>query len=193
MRPDTTIRPEKPPRCLIISTGEDVPLGQSLRARMLVLELGPGQLDFQCLTSCQREASIGTYAQAMAGYARWLAPQYGTISANMRDELDELRAAARRSGQHRRTPEIMANLALGLRYVLRFAVEVETITAEEAEDLWRRGWEALGQAAMNQSQHQAAQEPTQRFLELLSAAVASGRAHVANPEGENPKDSKAWG
>jgi hypothetical protein len=47
MRPDTTLRPEKPPRALILSTGEDVPRGQSLRARMLVLGLGPGQLDWQ--------------------------------------------------------------------------------------------------------------------------------------------------
>ena len=41
MRPDTTLRPEKPPRSLTLSTGEDVRRGQSLRARMLILELAP--------------------------------------------------------------------------------------------------------------------------------------------------------
>jgi hypothetical protein len=87
----------------------------------------------------------------------------------------------------------VANLALGLRYRLRFAADVGAVTAEEAEGLWRRGWEALGEAAMSQIQHQVAQEPTRRFLELLSAAIASGRAHVANPEGEIPKGPKAWG
>jgi hypothetical protein len=193
MRPDTTLRPEKPPRCLTVSTGEDVPRGQSLRARMLVLELGPRQLDFRRLTACQREASAGVYAGAMAGYVRWLAPHYGTISASLREELDELRVAAGCSGQHRRTPEITANLALGLRYLLRFALDVGAIAPEEAEGLWRRGWEALGQAATTQSQHQDAQEPTRRFLELLSAAIAGGRAHVAGPEGENPKHPEAWG
>ena len=170
MRPDTSLRPEKPPRSLILSTGEDVPRGQSLRARMLVLELGPGQLDFRYLTACQREASAGVYARAMAGYVRWLAPRYGAISASMREELEELRVAAGCSGQHRRTPEIIANLALGLRYLLQFALDVGAITTEEVEALWRRGWEALGEAAMRQSQHQDAQEPTRRFLELLSAA-----------------------
>jgi hypothetical protein len=193
MRPDTTLRPEKPPRCLIVSTGEDVPRGQSLRARMLVLELGPGQLDFGRLTACQREASAGAYARSMAGYVRYRASRYKAISAGMGQELDELRRAAGRSGQHRRTPEIVANLALGLRYLLRFARDVGAVSPEEAEELWRHGWKALGDAAIYHSRHQTAQEPTRRFIELLSAAIAGGRAHVANPEGENPKHPEAWG
>jgi hypothetical protein len=193
MRPDTSLRPDKPPRCLIISTGEDVPRGQSLRARMLVLELGPGHLDFLRLTSHQREASSGVYARAMAGFVRWLAHRYGAITRGMRQELDELRSVAGRSGRHRRTPEIVANLALGLRYLLRFALDAEAVSPREAEGLWRRGWKALGEAAKDQSQHQAGQEPTRRYTELLTAAIVGGRAHVADPEGEPPGHPEAWG
>jgi hypothetical protein len=193
MRPDTTLRPEKPPRCLIFSTGEDVPRGQSLRARMLVLELGPGQLDFGRLTTCQREAAAGEYARAMAGYVRWLAPRYGAMRSGMREELDDLREAAGRSGGHRRTPEIVANLALGLRYLLRFALDVGAVSPREAEGLWRRGWKAIGEAAKKQSQHQAGQEPTRRFTELLAAAIVGGRANVADPEGEYPEHPEALG
>jgi hypothetical protein len=36
-------------------------------------------------------------------------------------------------------------------------------------------------------------EPTRRFRELLSAAIASGRAHVANSEGGEPEVPEAWG
>ena len=193
MRPDTSLRPDKPPRCLIISTGEDVPRGQSLRARMLVVELGPGQLDFPRLTARQREASSGVYAWAMAGYVRWLAHRYEAITCGMRQELDELRGVSERLGQHRRTPEIVANLALGLRYLLRFARDAEAVSPREAEDLWRRGWKALGEAATNQSQHQAGQEPTRRYTELLPAAIVGGRAHVADPEGDHPGHPESWG
>src|SRR5216683_991406 len=45
-RTDGTVRPARMPRGTILSTGEDVPRGQSLRARMLVLELAPGELDW---------------------------------------------------------------------------------------------------------------------------------------------------
>src|SRR5206468_3731005 len=50
-RPDGSVRPARPPRGSIISTGEDVPRGQSLRARLLVLELAPGELDWSRLTA----------------------------------------------------------------------------------------------------------------------------------------------
>jgi hypothetical protein len=74
MRADTTLRPPRPPRGLTLLTGEDVPRGQSLRGRLLVLEVGPKALDWQRLTTCQRDAADGRYAAALAGFIRWLAP-----------------------------------------------------------------------------------------------------------------------
>jgi hypothetical protein len=193
MRPDTTLRPEKPPRALILSTGEDVPRGQSLRARMLVLEMGPGQLDWQELSCCQKDAADGLYAQAMASFVQWLASGYEKLRSELKEEYAILREAASTSSQHRRTPGIIADLALGLRYFLLFANEVGALSEAEAEKLWVRAWRALGKAAAAQSQHQATSEPTRRFRELLSAAVASGRAHIADPGGDNPKTPEAWG
>src|SRR5712691_6728858 len=46
MRPDSTLKPVKPPRGLILSTGEDVPRGQSLRARLLILDVSPGMVQW---------------------------------------------------------------------------------------------------------------------------------------------------
>ena len=59
MRSDSTLRPVKPPRGLIISTGEDVPHGQSIRARMLVVEIEPETINVAALTCCQQDARFG--------------------------------------------------------------------------------------------------------------------------------------
>lgn len=59
--------------------------------------------------------------------------------------------------------------------------------------MWFRGWVALGETAAAQGQLQVAGEPTRRFSELLSAAIVSGRAHVAGPEGGEPEEPGAWG
>ena len=134
MRPDTTLRPEKLPRALIISTGEDVPRGQSLRARMMILELSPGDLDWEQLTVCQSAAGAGLYTLAMSGYIRWLASRYEGIRESLKDGHAELRRAAGAGGQHRRTPGIVADLALGLRYFLLFAHESGTIDSETARE-----------------------------------------------------------
>jgi hypothetical protein len=193
MRPDTTLRPEKPPRALILSTGEDVPRGQSLRARMLILELSPRDLDWKKLTQCQRDAAGGLHARAMSGFVRWLATRYEGVQASLKVERATLREWAALSTQHKRTPGIVADLALGLRRFLLFAHDAGALSTDEAERLWLRGWAALGEAAALQRQHQAAGEPTRRFCELLSAAIASGRAHVADPDGNQPKEPGAWG
>lgn len=65
MRADATLRPAKPPRGLVLSTGEDVPRGQSLRARLLVLDVAPGDFGPQppdpnpALSECQQDAITG--------------------------------------------------------------------------------------------------------------------------------------
>src|SRR5829696_6762844 len=140
MAADLTIRPTKPPRALILSTGEDTPRGQSLRARMLVLEHGKGDVDWDKLTECQRDAEEGLYAQAMAGFISWLAPRYEEVLEQLPEETRKLREEVTRSGQHKRTAGIAADLGLGLRYFLNYAEESEAVSAEEARELWERGW-----------------------------------------------------
>jgi hypothetical protein len=195
MRPDGTLRPEKHPRALILSTGEDVPSGQSLRARMLILSLKPGGLDFERLTGCQEDAREGKYAAVMAGFVAQLAANYEEISAGLKKERDKLRDAARVRGEHRRTSAIVADLALGLRYFLRFALDAGAISEEESKRLWARGWRALLEAADAQADHQESSEPTKRFSDLLRAAIDGGAAHVADAKDpENvPRDAAGWG
>ena len=114
MRPDGTLRPEKPPRGLIVSTGEDVPRGQSLRARFWTLELSQGDIAPDALSVRQAEAAEGLYAGAMAGFLRWLAPNYADVLRWLPAQVERLRAAASTSAAHRRTPDIAANLMAGI-------------------------------------------------------------------------------
>jgi hypothetical protein len=112
----------------------------------------------------------------------------------LRNEIPLLRDAAARSGAHRRTPELVANLAAGFGVLLAFANDTGAIVEPECEVLWNRAWASLGNAAAAQAQQQAGAEPAQRFVELLRGAIASGRAHLASPKGGKPEnDEGAWG
>jgi hypothetical protein len=59
------LRSLRPPRALLLATGEEVPRGQSLRARMLIVELRPGEVDRSLLSQCQNAARQGQLAAAM--------------------------------------------------------------------------------------------------------------------------------
>jgi hypothetical protein len=193
MRPDGGLKPAKPPRGLILSTGEDVPRGQSLRARLFVVEVSPGEVDVGRLSACQKDAAAGLYAQAFAGFVRWLAPQYGEVHDRLKAEAAGLRDQTLTEDQHARTPGILADLILGLHYPLQFALSVGAVTEAERVELWRRGVDALAEAAVAQADHVAAAEPAGHFLRLLAAALASGRAHVTDPDGLEPEEPEAWG
>jgi hypothetical protein len=193
LRPDGTLKAANPPRGLVVSTGEDQPRNQSARARNLIVEVGPRDVNFARLTRAQRLAGEGVYALAMAGYVRWLAGRYDMIAPTIAADLVRFREAAQASAVHRRTPEITAQLAIGWRWWLSYAVEVGAIEAADAPNWWGRVWHALGEAAGEQAQHQQASDPVVRYLQLLAGALAAGSAHVADAKGDEPAGAKAWG
>ncbi len=193
MTADATLRQGKPPRGLVLSTGEDSPRGQSLRARLLILEVDPSDIDWARVGICQRSAADGVYARTLAGFIRWLAPRYDQVRSGLPARIRDFRSAAYTSNLHRRVPEIVANLAIGLASFLEFAHQAGAFTVEQCEEYWATWWASLMEPAAKQAKHQAATEPARRFLTLLGAALSSGQAHLSDEEGNAPVDPDAWG
>lgn len=197
MKADGTFQPTYYPRGLIISSGEDIPRGQSLRARMLILEISPRDVDLAKLTKSQEDAESGLFAQALSGYICWLAPQMDELKKILPARRRELRTEARKWGAvHDKTPDIFASLAIGWETFLLFAEDSEAISSDGAEQLWMEFWRVLIEAARAQSEHIQSEEPTRRFLDLLCAAINSGLAHVADAATNETPDreiSKNWG
>lgn len=186
MNADGSLRTPRPPRCLPLSTGEDVPRGESLRARLLIVEMAQGDVKVEALTACQKAAEAGRYAGAMAGFLRWLAPRYDQVRQRLPVKVEEYRARAAQDNEHRRTPTTVAQLAAGLEVFLDFARAINALSQDEAENLFERYWAALHETAAGQASQHRAEEPTAQFLRLLAACITSGRAHVASPTGQEP-------
>jgi hypothetical protein len=188
---DARLKDAKPPRGLILATGEDLPRGQSIRGRTLIVEVAPGDVNTAVLTECQMAAASGAYARAMGGFIQWIAGQYENVQTEFQARLLELRSRVTKI--HSRTPGIVADLCAGFELFLRFAASTGAISASERQKLGERCWEALNRVAKAQLvQHEAA-EPTHRFLELLRAAILSGQAYVAGLDGGAPAGDGQWG
>lgn len=193
MRQDGSVPSPKPPRGTILSTGEEAPSGQSLSARVLIIEVSPGDIDAADLTIRQQHAAAGLYAQAMAGFIQWLAPRYQDLSSQLASRVRTLRDELATASQHRRTPAIAADLVYAVELFLDFAVDAGAISVgEQARDneIARR---AILAAADLQARHQAGADPARRYLQLLSQSLASGRGHLAASGGEYPVNPAAWG
>jgi hypothetical protein len=193
LRPDATMRPTRGPRGMVLSTGEDVPRGQSLRARVFVIDMAKGQLDWTRLSACQRDADAGHYAEAMSGFIAWLVPRYSKVQRVVGKLDDRWRVAATTSGQHPRVATTTGKLAVAFACWGRYAQAVGAITKHERKALWQRGWSALQQVGRTQGSYQRASDPVERFFDLLRAAMVGGQAHVTTLTGRVPGNPGAWG
>jgi hypothetical protein len=189
LRPDGTPRPVRPPRGLVVSTGEDVPRGHSVLARFPIVEVGPGDVDLDRLTVAQVDGAAGRFAQAMSGFVRWLARRRGGLVAWRRDQVAELRR--RFHGPHARTASEVAELAVGWQVYLQYAEESGAITTAEHEELWRRVLAAFQVLTAAQAEHLRAVDPVDRFVELISSGLVSGRCHIARIDGTAPSPPRS--
>jgi hypothetical protein len=182
------------PRSLILSSGEDVPRGHSLAARMIVLEHAKADMRWDVLTLCQADARAGLYARTMSAFLRWLAPQIAAARAGLEHELADLRASAAKL-DHGRTVDATANMLIGLRWFLRFAQACGALTADEARERFEgEGWTVLGDVGREQGAGQAEHDAPQVYLRLLRTALMSGLAHVASADGTGvPTGTSRWG
>lgn len=190
---DGNTRSPKPPRGLLLSTGEDIPSGQSLQARILALEVASNSVDFSLLSKAQAEASSGTYAQAMAGFIHWLAPHFDEVQERLRMERPALRDSLTLTDAHRRASGIYADLLFGFGLLLEYGKEIKALSAEEEHALMEQCEEALRMVIFAQSHHQSASNPARQFIRWLSSALMSGRAHLTDLAGGMPVRAELWG
>lgn len=188
-------RPDYPARGFVIASGEDLPKGQSCRARLLIVEVRRGDVDRDVLTELQRAGRSGLLAQAMAAYIAWLAPRIAQLKVTLRDRLIAEREAAIRAGlngDHDRVPDNVAQCLVGARLLAEFAVHVGAV--DDADTLFERIRKALYQIAVAQGEHLADQDDIHRFFSLLGSALISHRVHVADIKGHKaPLDPHVWG
>lgn len=186
-----TLKASRVPRCLVISSGEDLPAGHSIRARVLCLETEPNTTRWDRVTLMQAHAKEGRLAAAMSAYVHWLAPQVPTMAGMIAERLGALREHFKAT--HKRTTDQVAQLLIGGEMFLRFAQETGVIDAPEAQALEARFKHALQMLTEAQAETQAASDPTRRFLEILNGLFVSGRAHLEGIDTFKPEHAERLG
>ncbi len=189
MNADTSLREGYPSRGLVISTAEQLPSGQSILARVLPVEVLRDTVNKDLLTIAQREAEH--LPKAMAGYLLWLAAHWDAIKSEFQERITILRDEMR-GDYHLRTPEMFANLLLGIKLGLTFAAESGAISETEAKTLFINAKVEIKSLAESQSEHVKDELPTQRFINVLESLISQGNLYLKDMEGNAESDGKTW-
>ncbi len=185
-------------RSMTIITGEDLPRGQSLLGRLLILELTREDVHLPTLSKLQKAAREGSFSGLMAAYIHYLAPRLDALKTSFPALILQSRDEVLQQGfasSHGRAPEIYANLVAGAECLLNFLTDVGALPMEQNNVLLYNLQDSLKQAFVDQAIYQAEQDECERFMSLLRALFNAGNAHVAGSLKQDPPELRphSWG
>lgn len=176
MRSDLSARPARPPRGLVISTGEDVPTEESILARMLLVPMAKGDIDKIGLTLLQdNQHRLG---HAMRAYIEWLIPKLDVLKVWLPIRFRLHRARFQRAGVHLRGGAAAAHLAVAGDLIVRFASDVKVFDALQADRFLVEVEDSLVSLLSDQSSRQEESDPVRRFLTWLMDLVAQDKVGI---------------
>ena len=179
---DIKLREVYVPRGNLLVTSEDIPkLVESDVARLLMLEMNPGDVDKEKLSSLQKDSSL--LGQAMRGYIEWLIPQADTL----KDVLLEKFTAYHQQAQsgHPRLAEVVAWLRIGYEMFLDYAISCDVIHSDSRQIVLDEALGIFMELASRQTETMKTDTPVFQFLSALNELLTSGQCHCVklNDEG----------
>lgn len=185
---DRTLQLSRPPRCLCIMTGEDLPnIGASGLARFYIIDVKKGDVPLgDGLTEMQKAIRNGALQSAMAGYLGSLAPNMEKLPDMLQAEFLALRKEAGKrltQSAHGRSVEAVAHLMLGWKMMLAYGASLSLIGEESMETLMDRAWQALTRESLRHQTEAAEDAPERRYLSAIQEMLMSKQAFVIDLTG----------
>jgi 5S rRNA maturation endonuclease (ribonuclease M5) len=184
LRADLTQQPDRPPRGLVICTGEDLPTGHSIQARLVIVEVERERLDLSAIAELQ--ASNDRLSHAMRGYIEWLQPEISQLQSALPARLGRIRAELQRVGSHLRQADALAQLRLAFEMFVEFAEHVGALDAARAAELLRVAGETLCRIGEAQGTTLKDLEPAERFVTVLGTLLEQRRIRLVE-RGTSPR------
>jgi hypothetical protein len=163
------------PRGVVLATAERGALGKSTNARLLTIDVNPGDITPAMLGDAQARRPF--YGYAMAGYIRWVGRNYGHLVGELQKAVIDVRALQNGNG-HKRLPGAMAALYTAFNLAMTYAQEIKAISASEAQERAERCYNALQQIAADQADLIASQDPALQFLQVIVTLLRARKVQI---------------
>jgi Toprim domain-containing protein len=184
LRADLTQQPDRPPRGLVVCTGEDLPTGHSIQARLVIVEVDRERLNLPVITELQARGD--RLAHAMRGYIEWLQPVIPQLQKELPARLGRLRAELHQIGSHLRQADALAQLRNAFDLFLEFAEHVGALGAARAAELRATGRQTLRRIGEAQGTVLRDLEPAERFMSVLGTLLEQRRVRLVE-KGTSPR------
>lgn len=191
---NTDLRNPYVPRGMIAATGEDLPRGRSLQARLLVQRIDRGGINLDALTELQRLGADGQLAQLMANFIQWSAKKAddGVLKSMLQDVEEGYKRDLTVEG-HARSKDNLAQVMTGFGMLMRYAEDAELLSEDSIKYLEQQiKAAALVQNALHSEADLNASDAV-RFVKNLRSALSMGLCHLAHRDGTYPENCTSLG
>lgn len=184
MRPDGTLQPATPPRCVTIITGEDIPdVGESGLARYYMVSIQPNDVPISAeLTAAQEMARNGYMQRAMLGYIEWLRVQADELPETLHKRFLDMRtwATEKAKDQHARAPETIAHILTGYYMMLLYFRHVGLLDQDACTAAIAEAMATLTATSKEQARIIKEDKPVNIFLDSVAELLASKEVFVTD-------------
>jgi hypothetical protein len=174
------------PRGIIMSTGEDTPEGQSVRARMLILEIAPASIDTSSLTDAQSNRPF------YCGSVAWLAQSLASKPANLKPAIATLTKSLKGIG-HARTGPMLGRLIAVAQDVLGRMREAGIVSAKVCTLYQAAAQAAMIAAGSLQGAFLEDADPVDTFSQVIRQVMATGGGFFRTQNGGVPAGASLLG
>ena len=201
---DGGVKAARRPGCVVIWTGESLPSGTSLQARILIVPMKrgdgvPSVADKRrqaILTHAQHSAAEGVFAGSTAAWIQSMADNYEVWRKLFKKTSEAATDRWRQDPRmpHQRSPKILGDVEAAVEMWLDWTVAVGVLEAPDKALYMNRVRRALGVIATNQQRASLDERTDRRFLTLLRSALATKSAFLRDADTEGkPDESLGWG
>lgn len=174
------------PRGIILSTGEDTPEGHSVRARMMINELSPGDIEPGKLSIAQKNRAL--YPVVIAKLIQSLCKHMPEINGRAEDIRNECINIG-----HTRTPPMIGRLIAAGEETLKWALVHKYITKAEHDQEVTNLRGAIYEAGEQQHHYLESTDPVEIFFGGLRQILAAGQGHLRTVNGGIPLNAPTIG
>lgn len=179
---ETVLRPDRPPRGLLLSTGEELPPGASILARIVRVDVERKRVNLPVLSNLQsKREALSTFT---THYVHHLAVKMRHEPLRLIERATAKRALFAGLPGHLRQPDAFAKLEVAFEELLDLLKSGLMVDDVEAEALLRRVHDALLVLAAKNADNTASACPSRVFLGALATLIRAGRAKLA-PKGQD--------
>lgn len=178
------------PRGCIMSTGEDIPEGHSIRARLLIMEIEPEMVDTAILTDAQNMRA--SYPYVIGNYIRHILKTEEQAFDEIKRETKRIREQLVDIG-HTRTPTTIGRLIASINHFLNYAAQTTAISQTLKTTFQKTAKEAMIVVGKQQTRYLEEADPTKAFCEAIRVIVGGHIAHLRTRDGGIPLGAENLG